>query len=106
MTPNLLNKVRTGDTAAFGVLYQRHVQAVRRLARELVMSPAEADHLVAETFALVHDVTQRGGGPTDAFRPYVLTALRRVAADQVRDWRGPTAEPTRSGRAAGGAEPG
>jgi DNA-directed RNA polymerase specialized sigma24 family protein len=87
----LLNKVRTGDTTAFGVLYQRHVQAVRRLARELVMSPAEADHLVAETFALVHDVTQRGGGPTDAFRPYVLTALRRVAADQVRDWRGLTA---------------
>ena len=87
----LLNRVRTGDTSAFGVLYQRHVAAVRRLARELVMSPAEADHLTAETFALVHDVTQRGGGPTDAFRPYVLTALRRVAADQVRDWRVPTA---------------
>lgn len=87
----LLNKVRAGDATAFGVLYQRHVTAVRRLARELVMSPAEADHVVAETFALVHDVTQRGGGPTDAFRPYVLTALRRVAADQVRDWRVPTA---------------
>jgi DNA-directed RNA polymerase specialized sigma24 family protein len=87
---DLLNQVRTGDTTAFGVLYQRHVDAVRRLARELVMSPAEADHLVAETFAVVHDVTQRGGGPTDAFRPYVLTALRRVAADQVRDLRLPT----------------
>jgi DNA-directed RNA polymerase specialized sigma24 family protein len=87
----LLNRVRAGDAAAFGVLYHRHVNAVRRLARELVISPAEADHLVAETFALVHDVTQRGGGPTDAFRPYVLTALRRVAADQVRDWRVPTA---------------
>ena len=87
----LLNKVRTGDATAFGVLYHRHVTAVRRLARELVMSPAEADHLVAETFALVHDVTQRGDGPTDAFRPYVLTALRRVAADQVRNWRVPTA---------------
>jgi RNA polymerase sigma factor (sigma-70 family) len=87
----LLNKVRTGDATAFGVLYHRHVTAVRRLARELVMSPAEADHLVAETFALVHDVTQRGDGPTDAFRPYVLTALRRVAADQVRNWRVPMA---------------
>jgi DNA-directed RNA polymerase specialized sigma24 family protein len=87
----LLNKVRTGDATAFGILYQRHVTAVRRLARELVLSPAEADHLVAETFALVHDVTLRGDGPADAFRPYVLTALRRVAADQVRDWRVPTA---------------
>jgi DNA-directed RNA polymerase specialized sigma24 family protein len=88
---DLLNRVRTGDATAFGVLYHRHVTAVRRLARELVTSPAEADHLVAETFALVHDVTQRGDGPTDAFRPYVLTALRRVAADQVRNWRQPTA---------------
>jgi len=80
----LLNTVRTGDGAAFEVLYKRHVGAVRLLARDLVASPAEADHLVAETFALVLDVTKRGGGPTDAFRPYMLTALRRVAASQVR----------------------
>lgn len=85
----LLEQVRTGDTSAFGVLYKRHVHAVRRLARELVMSPAEADHLVAETFGLVHDVTQGGGGPADAFRPYVLAALCRVAAGQVGDRRVP-----------------
>jgi DNA-directed RNA polymerase specialized sigma24 family protein len=81
----LLNQVRTGDTSAFGVLYQRHFEAVRSLAREIVTSPAEADHLVAETFSLVHDVTQRGGGPTDAFRPYVLTALRRAAAGTLAE---------------------
>jgi DNA-directed RNA polymerase specialized sigma24 family protein len=81
----LLNQVRTGDTSAFGVLYQRHFEAVRSLAHEIVTSPAEADHLVAETFSLVHDVTQRGGGPTDAFRPYVLTALRRAAAGTLAE---------------------
>jgi DNA-directed RNA polymerase specialized sigma24 family protein len=81
----LLNQVRTGDTSAFGVLYQRHFEAVRSLAREIVKSPAEADHLVAETFSLVHDVTQRGGGPTDAFRPYVLSALRRAAAGMLAE---------------------
>ncbi len=81
----LLNQVRTGDTSAFGVLYQRHVEAVQSLARELVPSPAEADHLVAETFALVHEVTQSGGGPTDAFRPYVLTALRRAAGGKLAE---------------------
>ncbi len=85
----LLEQVRTGDTSAFGVLYERHVLAVRRLARELVMSPAEADHLVAETFGLVHDVIQGGGGPADAFRPYLLAALCRVAAGQVGDRRVP-----------------
>src|SRR5215475_7500171 len=93
----LLNQVRGANTAAFGVLYQRHVSAVRRLARELVMSPAEADHLVAETFGRVHNVIMRGGGPNDAFRLYVLTALRRVAASHADDWRGP---------AAGGPDPG
>jgi DNA-directed RNA polymerase specialized sigma24 family protein/anti-sigma factor RsiW len=76
----LLNQVRSGDTAAFGTLYQRHVFAVRRLASYLVPSPAESDHLVAETFALVHEVTRRGGGPTDAFRPYMLSALRHGAS--------------------------
>jgi DNA-directed RNA polymerase specialized sigma24 family protein len=81
----LLNQVRTGDPSAFGVLYQRHFEAVQSLARELVPSPAEADHLVAETFALVHEVTQSGGGPTDAFRPYVLTALRRAAGGKLAE---------------------
>jgi RNA polymerase sigma factor (sigma-70 family) len=83
----LLNMVRSGDTTAFGILYERHEQAARRLARSLVGSPAEADDAVAETFARVLAVTKRGGGPTDAFRPYVLTALRRVCFDQIRSRR-------------------
>jgi DNA-directed RNA polymerase specialized sigma24 family protein len=86
----LLEQVRAGDTSAFGVLYERHVHSVRRLARELVLSPAEADHLVAETFGLVHDVIQAGGGPDDAFRPYLLATLRRVFAGQVGDRRAPS----------------
>jgi DNA-directed RNA polymerase specialized sigma24 family protein len=80
----LLNLVRAGDTTAFGVLYERHVQALRRLAQELVESPAEADHLVAETFTLLHDVTLRGGGPTDAFRPYALAILQRASSGRLR----------------------
>jgi DNA-directed RNA polymerase specialized sigma24 family protein len=78
----LLNLVRVGDAAAFAVLCQRHEQAAFRLARDLVVSPAEADVVVAETFARVLDLTQSGGGPTDAFRPYLLTALRRVCSDR------------------------
>lgn len=74
----LLNMVRAGDSAAFGVLYQRHADAARRLARDLVVSPAEIDEIVADTFARVLEALQRGGGPTDGFRPYLLTATRRV----------------------------
>jgi RNA polymerase sigma factor (sigma-70 family) len=83
----LLNLVRAGDTDAYGVLYQRHEQAARRLARELVVSPAEIDDVVAETFARVLDVMRLGGGPTDAFRPYVLTAVRRVCYDRLQSQR-------------------
>ena len=79
----LLNMVRAGNTAAFGLLYPRHERAARRLARDLVESTAEVDDVLAETFARVLDVTQRGGGPTDAFRPYLLTAVRRVCYDRL-----------------------
>jgi RNA polymerase sigma factor (sigma-70 family) len=83
----LLDLVRAGDADAYGVLRQRHEQAARRLARELVVSPAEIDDVVAETFARVLDVMRRGGGPTDAFRPYVLTATRRVCYDRIESQR-------------------
>jgi len=83
----LLNLVRTGENEAYEVLRQRHEQAARRLARCLV--PAEEiDDLVAETFAWIFDVTLRGGGPADAFRPYVLNALRRVAHEPLPGPRG------------------
>ncbi len=74
----LLNLVRAGDSEAFGVLRERHEGAARRLARHLVASPYEVDDVVGEAFAWALDVTQRGGGPSNAVRPYVLTVLRRV----------------------------
>jgi RNA polymerase sigma factor (sigma-70 family) len=74
----LLNRVCAGDTAAFQILYQRHEQAARWLARDLVATADQVDDVVAETFGQLLEVTRRGSGPADAFRPYLLTALRRV----------------------------
>ncbi len=74
----LLNRVCAGDTAAFQILYQRHEQAARRLARDLVVTAEEVDDVLTETFDQLLEVTRRGSGPADAFRPYLLTALRRV----------------------------
>lgn len=74
--------VRLGNVSAFGTIRQRHQEAARRLAGELAASEAEADEVVAEAFARVLAATQRGGGPTDAFRPYLLTAVRRVIRDR------------------------
>ena len=73
---DLIKASRTGDAAAYDSLYRRHVAAAHGLARQLVRSRAEADDVVAETFAKILDLLHRGGGPDDAFRPYLLTAVR------------------------------
>ncbi len=80
----LIAASRTGDAAAYAALYQRHVAAAHGLARQLVRGQAEADDVVAETFAKILDLLRRGGGPDGAFRPYLLTAVRRAAYDRHR----------------------
>ncbi len=79
----LISAVRGGDVEAYGELFSRHVEAARRLARQLV-SPGDADDLVSEAFAKVLVVLQRGGGPDLAFRAYLLTAIRRLHVDKIR----------------------
>ncbi|MEU6424547.1 hypothetical protein ABZ860_01520 [Microbispora sp. NPDC046973] len=81
----LLEAVRGGDTAAFGALYRRHSAAARSLARQVVQSEDAVEDLLVETFARVLEVVRRGGGPTCAFRPYLLGSVRRYAAAGVVD---------------------
>src|ERR1700685_224283 len=81
---DLIAASRSGDAAAYAALYKRHVAAANSLARRLVRGPAEADDVVAESFAKVLDLLRRGGGPEGAFRPYLLTAVRRAAYDRHR----------------------
>ncbi len=79
----LIAAVRGGDTDAYGVLFERHVDAARRLARTLARD-GDADDLVSEAFAKVLPVLVRGSGPDVAFRPYLLTAVRRLDIDRHR----------------------
>ena len=81
---DLIAASRAGDAAAYDTLYRRHVAAAHSLARQLVRNRAEADDVVAETFAKILDLLHRGGGPDDAFRPYLLAAVRRAAYDRHR----------------------
>src|ERR1700722_13984266 len=84
---DLITAIRSGDMSAYGDLYLRHVAAAQGLARQLVHGQAEVDDVVAETFSRVLDLMRRGGGPQDAFRPYLLTAVRRAAYDRYRGER-------------------
>ena len=80
----LLRRVRNGDVATYGVLYERHLGAARRLARSLLADPSDADDVVAEVFSATFAAMRKGRGPADDFRPYVLTAVRRECQ---RTWR-------------------
>lgn len=80
----LILDVRGGDLEAYGALYTRHVPAARAVARQYVRSSADADDLVSEAFHRVLDVLQHGGGPDATFRAYLLTVVRRLAADLAR----------------------
>src|ERR1022692_704763 len=77
----LLNTIRSGGTGAPALLRGRHAAAARGLAGQLVSGQAAADDVAASAFAQVLDAVRRGGGPTDACRPCLLTAVRRAACD-------------------------
>ncbi|GLZ54857.1 sigma-70 family RNA polymerase sigma factor [Actinomycetospora sp. NBRC 106378] len=72
------------STVAFGTLYSRHRDAARALARQLARSPSDADDLVSAAFARLLEILRAGGGPTEAFRAYLLTSLRHLAYDRTR----------------------
>ncbi|MBB2908924.1 DNA-directed RNA polymerase specialized sigma24 family protein [Streptosporangium becharense] len=78
----LLAATRNGAAAAYRRLQRRHVSAAWALVRRLVADETEAARIVEETFARVHHVIGRGCGPEQAFRPYLLTALRRAVRDR------------------------
>jgi RNA polymerase sigma factor (sigma-70 family) len=78
----LIDRVRGGDLEAFDPLYRRHRASALRHARFLTGSEAAAEDLSAESFTRVLSAIRNGNGPSEAFRPYLLTAMRNVA----RDW--------------------
>ncbi len=74
----LLSAVRAGDVGAYGTLYTRHRAAARQFAYGLSRDSADADDLVAETFANVFASLRAGRGPLIAFRAYLNTTMRHV----------------------------
>ncbi|MFC0529143.1 sigma-70 family RNA polymerase sigma factor [Phytohabitans kaempferiae] len=84
---DLIAAVRAGDTGAFALLYRGHVEAARRMTRTLARDPADVEDLVAEAFAKLLATLEDGGGPASAFRPYLLTTIRRLFYDRTRKAR-------------------
>lgn len=77
----LLRLVRAGHDAAFGELFTRHANAVRGFALRCCTDVADAEDMAAEAFFRVLQAVRRGSGPDDHVRAYLLTVVRRLAAE-------------------------
>jgi RNA polymerase sigma factor (sigma-70 family) len=77
----LLRLVRAGHDAAFGELFARHAGAVRGYALRCCADVADAEDMAAEAFFRVLQAVRRGSGPDDNVRGYLLTVVRRLAAE-------------------------
>lgn len=75
---DLLEAARLGSRTAVAELWRRHRPAAHRYAASLTRR-FDPDDLVSEAFTRVFSTLQRGGGPTDALRPYLLVTIRNVA---------------------------
>ncbi|GAA3911447.1 hypothetical protein GCM10023084_74370 [Streptomyces lacrimifluminis] len=78
---DLIGRMRSGDDTAYEELYRRHADAVRRYARTCCRDGHTADDLTAEVFARMLQAVRGGSGPEYAVRAYLLTTVRRVAAN-------------------------
>ncbi|WP_243062547.1 sigma-70 family RNA polymerase sigma factor [Humibacter sp. RRB41] len=79
----LITLTRRGDADAYAALFRRHASAAAAVARS-VTSTFDADDLVSEAYTRVLNALQSGNGPTAAFRPYLFTTVRNVAASWGR----------------------
>ncbi|MEU6442562.1 sigma-70 family RNA polymerase sigma factor [Streptomyces sp. NPDC047046] len=84
---DLLHRARGGDEAAYAELYRRHADGVRRYARTCCRDRDTAEDLTAEVFARTLAALRHGAGPEYAMRAYLLTTVRRVAADWAQTAR-------------------
>ncbi|MEV0990664.1 sigma-70 family RNA polymerase sigma factor [Streptomyces sp. NPDC049949] len=67
-----------------GEVFARHHDAVLAYARTCCRDLATAGDLAAEAFARTYRAVAWGAGPEYVWRPYLLTCVRRVAAEWAR----------------------
>lgn len=79
----LITAARGGDRHAFGVLWGRHSDAGRRVARSITQT-FDADDLVSEAYLKIFTTVTAGGGPTGPFRPYLFVTIRNLAVSWAR----------------------
>ncbi|WP_169314241.1 sigma-70 family RNA polymerase sigma factor [Streptomyces piniterrae] len=78
----LIAEIRKSESdAPVDELYRRHRSAVLAYARAYCRDLHTAEDLTSEAFVRTLQAVRTGGGPEAAWRPYLLTIVRRTAAD-------------------------
>ncbi|HYI80411.1 MAG TPA: sigma-70 family RNA polymerase sigma factor [Thermoleophilaceae bacterium] len=87
----LVELVRTGDEAAFEVLYERHVAGLLGFCRHMLGSQHEAEDAVQQAFASAHGSMRRGSREI-AFKSWLYTIARNRCLSILRARRERPAE--------------
>ena len=80
--PALAQLARADDPSAFAELWRRHAGAGNMAARQFA-AIADPQDIVSEAYLRIFRAMQGGGGPHEAFRPYLYRTIRNIAMD----WR-------------------
>ena len=79
----LVEHVRSGDAAAFEVLYERHVAGVLGFCRHMLRSQHEAEDAVQQAFVSAHRDMLRGEREIN-FKPWLYTIARNRCLSMLR----------------------
>jgi RNA polymerase sigma-70 factor, ECF subfamily len=78
------DRIRGGDAAALGELYDRHAAAALAVAMRVVGGRAEAEDVVHDAFVAVWRKIDRFDAQRGSLRAWLLTVVRNRAIDRVR----------------------
>lgn len=80
----LIDRIRSGDTAAFGLLYDRHSRAAYGLARRIGDSPDTAEAVVQEAFLLIWRQAATDCPDCGSVQAWLLSVVHHHAISIVR----------------------
>jgi len=78
------DRIRDGDAAALGEIYDRHAAAALAVAMRIVGGKDEAEDVVHDAFVAVWRKIDRFDAQRGSLRAWLLTVVRNRAIDRVR----------------------
>ncbi len=82
--PDVIDRARSGDRAAFGELYDTHVDAVYRYVLYRVREPSDAEDLTSEVFTRAFANIHRYRWHGKSFLAWLYTIARNAVTDRRR----------------------